>query len=314
LQPLAVAGPYSGGNPVTVAKFGTPQFGSTAQDRVDVLLGSITGTDFGRINVYAPGGGGMAMNLGVWNGTAIADIITLTKSGNVGIGTASPAYKLHVCRPHGDMLALQSSDNSRSMILGHNGDVSYLTYASGDDFHIKGTSGANLRLVISNLGNVGIGPTMPSEKLDVSGTVRCVNVVQTSDEQLKTDVRPLEGVLDKLDRVRAVSFQWNEKARALGARMDVRQIGVLAQNMEQVFPELVTMPDPAVLVELSKRQSEQTLTAQARQQFEEEVERVSYKAVDYSQLTVVLLEAVKELQAQNRSLEQRVQALENAAR
>jgi hypothetical protein len=111
-----------------------------------------------------------------------------------------------------------------------------------------------------------------------------------------------------------VSFRWNEKARSLGAHDDGKQIGVLAQELEQVFPELVSTPEPVTVDTLLQDYPEEMLTAEIRQKLQESAERSQYKAVSYSKLTVVLLEAVKELQAQNESLEQRLQALERESR
>lgn len=93
---LDVAGAYNSGQPVNVAKFGTSGFGSAAGDTAALLFGNISGTDFGRINIYAPGNADLAMNFGVWNGTSIADVMTLKKSGSVGIGTSAPSAKLEV--------------------------------------------------------------------------------------------------------------------------------------------------------------------------------------------------------------------------
>ncbi len=93
---LDIVGTYSSGSPVNVAKIGTNGFGSAAGDTVALLFGGIPGGDFGRINVYAPGSGDLAMNLGVWNGSSVADVMTLKKSGNVGIGTTAPGAMLEV--------------------------------------------------------------------------------------------------------------------------------------------------------------------------------------------------------------------------
>ena len=82
-------------------------------------------------------------------------------------------------------------------------------------------------------------------------------------------------MLPKLDGIRAVSFQWNAQAQALGNPAGRRQIGVLAQDVLPAFPELVT-----------------TQNLQGK----------DYQAVDYGRLTVVLLEAVKELKAETDAL------------
>jgi hypothetical protein len=203
--------------------------------------------------------------------------ILYESGGNVGVSTTAPGYKSgeirvssRICGDSGDYLWLQG-DNSRGIAFQ--------------------TDGPNERMHIDPSGNVGIGTTAPVCKLDVNGDIYCSGTYQPSDEQLKTEVQPLAGVLDKLDRIRAVSFRWNEKARTLGAKTSTRQIGVLAQELEQVFPELVRTPEPITVEELLKGRSEKTLTAEVRQRLQEDVEKARYKAVNYRELTVVLLEA-----------------------
>ena len=98
------------------------------------------------------------------------------------------------------------------------------------------------------------------------GTIQASTVALTSDIRLKTNIIPLTEVLEKLARLRGVSFEWNDEYKALGRGTGRREIGVIAQDIEAVFPELVT-----------------TWGA-------------GYKAVDYSKLSGVLIEAIKELQ------------------
>ena len=166
-------------------------------------------------------------------------------------------------------------------------------------------------------GDVGMGTSTPQARLDVNGTIRCVSLTQTSDAQLKTDVQTLGGVLDKLERIRGVSYRWNAQAQSLGARTNARRIGVLAQELEQVFPELVTTPEPVAEEELLTQYSKEMATPELRKQLRQDAERSHYKAVNYGELSAVLLEAVKELntkakglEAENASLRQRMDALE----
>jgi Chaperone of endosialidase len=107
---------------------------------------------------------------------------------------------------------------------------------------------------------------------------------ETSDERLKTNVRPVEGALQKLERIRGVEYESaeSESPYALGGVPGQSGIGVVAQEVEQVFPELVSV-------------------------YNAEHE---YKAVHYGGLTSVLIEAVKDLKAQNEELRSRIEALE----
>src|SRR5262249_27066212 len=107
----------------------------------------------------------------------------------------------------------------------------------------------------------------------------------SSDARFKTSVAPIEDALDKIEAIQGVAFDWNELYQSLGRSTGRREIGVIAQDVEKVCPELVS-----------------------------EWHDEGYKAVDYGRLTALLVEAVKELKAKNESLEQRIEALEEGGR
>jgi hypothetical protein len=120
-------------------------------------------------------------------------------------------------------------------------------------------------------GNVGIGTATPAYALDVNGTIRGTNV-SPSDARLKTNVRAIEHALDAVERLRGVRFDWKKDGKP--------SIGVIAQDVEKVYPELVsTAPD-------------------------------GMKSVDYGKLAGVFIEATKALRARNAALESRLDRLE----
>lgn len=138
---------------------------------------------------------------------------------------------------------------------------------------------ATERVRIDPNGQVGIGTTSPAFALDVAGTAHASSFPTSSDARLKVNVTPLVNVLEKLQKVRGISFDWNETYQSLGRSTKRREIGVIAQELEVVFPELVT------------RWGEQ-----------------GYRAVDYGRLTGVLIEAINELRGEHRA---QIKALEN---
>jgi len=86
--------------------------------------------------------------------------------------------------------------------------------------------------------------------------------VQSSDVKLKLEIETLDNTLDKLLSLRGVSFKWKN------SEQKSHQIGVIAQEIEKVFPEIVEMgPD-------------------------------NMKGVNYSGLIPILIEAIKEQQQQ----------------
>jgi hypothetical protein len=137
-------------------------------------------------------------------------------------------------------------------------------FYNNDDFHLTHTNNdyqthnATLTVLASN-GYVGIGRRDPAYALDVSGEIRGTNLTP-SDASLKTDVRTISHALDDVRRMRGVRFKWKANGKP--------SVGVIAQEVEAVYPELVsTDPDHV-------------------------------KSVEYAQLIGVLIEAVKEQQAQ----------------
>jgi hypothetical protein len=59
----------------------------------------------------------------------------------------------------------------------------------------------------------------------------------SSDERLKQDIRPLEGALEKLLRLKPVIFEWKEPEKQ--GNLTGPQMGFLAQDVESVFPDWV---------------------------------------------------------------------------
>lgn len=94
-----------------------------------------------------------------------------------------------------------------------------------------------------------------------------------SDERLKTKLGNLESALDKICAIDTFYYEANETAQALGYKAE-REVGVSAQSVQAVFPELVA-PAP--------------IDAQ-------------YLTVRYERLVAPIIEAIKELRAEVKSL------------
>jgi hypothetical protein len=90
-----------------------------------------------------------------------SDIVTIDTSGNVGIGTASPATNLHIQSASEPAITLFHTAVQAAQIgLDSSGSLT---------FGIDGSTGATERMKINTSGNVGIGISSPTEKLDVNG-------------------------------------------------------------------------------------------------------------------------------------------------
>jgi hypothetical protein len=102
-------------------------------------------------------------------------------------------------------------------------------------------------------------------KVKKSATAQSFNT--TSDERLKNDIRPINDALSSVLQLQGKSYRWNEDE-------DKQDIGLIAQDVEQIFPQLVAE------------------------------DANGFKAIAYSRLTAVLVEAIKEQQGQIESLQQ----------
>ena len=224
-------------------------------------------------------------------------------TGKVGIGIASPSNKLHIIGSENiPLLNVEQNGWGRALrVYNHNvcgiwvehagNHGMRITDAVGDGIHVEYSHHNGVHVDSANgwagyfggdgyfNGDVGLGTTTPSEKLDIEGDIECTTLHETSDDLLKNNIQTLDKALDNITKLRGVSFEWNEEAESVGATSGEKQIGVLASEVEQVFPELVSSPENG------------------------------YKSVDYTKLTAVLIEAVKELKSENKELRNNVDTL-----
>ena len=129
---------------------------------------------------------------------------------------------------------------------------------------------------IASNGNFGINNNSPTSKLDVVGDAKISGVVTatdfdaTSDIRLKTNVQPIEDPIAKVIQIEGVSFNWKKDNRPA--------LGVIADQVEKVLPQLVHGDDP--------------------------------KTVNYNGLVGLLIEVVKDQQKQIDTLSERLSKLE----
>jgi len=121
--------------------------------------------------------------------------------------------------------------------------------------------------------------------VDKDGNVGAAGKIPTSsDLRLKTSIEPLNDVLSRLEKIRGVYFEWNDVYKSLGGCTDRREIGLIAQEVEAVFPEVVMNWGDK-----------------------------GYLGIDYGRFSTVLVEAVKELNSITKGLHERIEHLERKA-
>lgn len=173
---------------------------------------------------------------------------------NVGLNTTSPNAKFHL---HGGSIWM--TGGSLTSILSGTGLRMFSDQSSGKGhiFSHNYSSGSGTDLIFQTTGgNVGIStnpgiwtgsgnmvgsapPVSSPIKLDVNGTFRSTYILLLSDARLKSNIKPLEHSLEKVMKLRGVSYSWN-KTFDKGLNLDdLPQIGFLAQEVEPVIPEAV---------------------------------------------------------------------------
>ncbi|MBU1046256.1 tail fiber domain-containing protein [Patescibacteria group bacterium] len=239
-------------------------------------------------------------------------------NGALGVGTPAPGRIMDVYESQSDpqMRISYDDDLYSEFNVSATGDLTIS--ASGGDVSVLNE---NLRvcsddgcpsvvsqiqdkgnLVVENsllaLGNVGIGGTVsPDYTLDVQGTLRAYGITDASDIRLKTNIRNLtrgrspysevtnggvrplsqtSATLQNIQKLRGVKFEWKDSTFGTGD-----QIGFIAQEVEKVYPELVSTDNDGL------------------------------KSVQYGKFTAVLLEAVKDLINWGETIEYRSARLED---
>jgi hypothetical protein len=151
----------------------------------------------------------------------------LATNGNVGIGTSTPATKLHLAGSGDTELSVQSTDNNRRWTLQASGNG---TADRAGSFQIIDRTAAANRLLITTSGNVGIGTATPATKLEVIGEITTTAVNITSDRNAKEAFAPVNA-RDILAKVAALPIsEWQYKTQG-----DARHIGPMAQDFREAF-------------------------------------------------------------------------------
>jgi Chaperone of endosialidase len=115
---------------------------------------------------------------------------------------------------------------------------------------------------------------------EVDGSLQCVSLTQTSDRRFKKLIVPIDSALDKIISLQGVSYYWDVDNFPDRNFSTTRQIGLIAQDVEKVVPEVVHTNDDG------------------------------YKSLSYDKLTAVLIEAVKRQQLMIESQGKRIADLE----
>jgi len=147
-----------------------------------------------------------------------------------------------------------------------------------DRFYFGRSGVSTTDLVINSAGNVGIGISSPTNLLTVKQTSATDPIADAwttySSRRWKTNAQPIPEALEKVQRLRGVSFDWKANGQ--------HDIGLIAEEVGEVIPEVVAYEENGT----------------------------DAKSVDYARLVAVLIEAIKE---QQQAIEQQQEAMATLA-
>jgi len=242
---------------------------------------------------------------GVWNGTEISTTYTAAKvtsvNGSTGVvtglattagtlaqfGTTTSSQLLGVISDEtgSGALVFATSPTLVTPDLGTPSAV-VLTNASGTANNLTAnianfinvtddtTTNATRYPIFANGTSGTITEQVSSSKLffnPSTGLLTSTDYNSSSDKRLKTNIKPVENALDKINALRGVSFDWKEGG--------AKAIGLIAQEAEKVIPEIVSQDENG------------------------------YLGIKYNNLIGVLIEAIKEQQKQINNLKNKIDKL-----
>jgi hypothetical protein len=255
---------YGGGvNYVTVSGYYGVNFATLGADRMRI-------TDIGCLVIGLGATNTAALSISRSSSTAsvLASSSIVLSNRNTGInGTIAGGIFIDTFRDIADPHysgGIWFTRNQIASNLSSSSDIVFGAMGSNSSSSIP----AEKMRIVGLSGNVGIGTSAPSEILHVIGNILASgNVTAYSDIRVKDNVQQIAGALDRVQRIRGVTYtrtDQDDKER--------RYAGVIAQEIEEVLPEAI-------------------------------FDNGKLKAVDYNATIGLLIEAIKELTARVAQLE-----------
>ena len=165
------------------------------------------------------------------------------------------------------------------------GDVQYVGNSANDYIEFDAASGTRIDFYV-NGAIAGAFRNDGAPELHCDGDIIAYSTT-ISDARLKEDVETIENASEKVSQLRGVEYTWKK-----GSRKGQREIGLIAQEVEEVVPSIVREKELVLVSGLDDSSA-------------------SYKTVDYEKLIALLIESNKEQQDIIAQLEERVIDLEN---
>jgi fibronectin-binding autotransporter adhesin len=271
---------------------------------------------------------GLPVIIGTGTGTA-SERMRIDAGGSVGIGTTAPDTRLHtvsndaatnvvtnVLRVGHDtsgtpaanygtglIFAGESSTTINQDMAGVDAIWTTATHASRASAlrfsTLTGGGALSEKMRIDGNGFVGILNNAPSVALDVTGDVEYSGTLtDVSDRRLKENILPLHGALENILQIEGVSFVMKNDPDKR------KEIGVIAQDVEAVFPELVRTKKDALKTKSVNYMGFIGYIIEAIKQMYAELNQ---KDLEHDKQIAEMQAEIKKLQLQNQQLMEKLQ-------
>jgi hypothetical protein len=239
-----------------------------------------SGTYIGNLN----GNGPLILLVG-GTGSSASEAVYISNGGNVGIGTTSPSAKLDVsgnARTSGYVLVNNHSDNTLGYRISNisGSSVSAMFVNSSNQLVIAAGAvdqvNLNKKVYVNGVAlGVNVSPSSTAGRIDASNDIVAYS---SSDERLKQNITPIANALDKVKSITGVEFDWKPEHKEAHGH-EGHDTGIIAQQVQDVMPSAVRTNDTGFL------------------------------AVRYEKLIGLLIEGMKEQQAQIDELKAKLDGL-----
>ncbi len=245
---------YNSGAGITIGSKNTFIGGETGA-KMDTFSGSIAVGYFAKVN---------CSNCAVIGGTG-------NNAVQMGIGTDNPASHLDILgtssstTPH--ILINESTGSYARMRWKNTSNASTYWDVAGRTSALNSQGSAELNFFYND-GSLNVLKLFGDGDATLAG-----NLMENSDRRLKKEISSISGVLYKLNQLHGYYYQWKNRPSPH------RQVGLIAQEVQQIFPELVREDDQGML------------------------------SVNYTKFVPLLIEGMKEQQEQIKTQQNQIQEL-----
>ena len=211
-------------------------------------------------------------------------------AGNVGIGSTVPVYSLDVLSDSVTIAGFRNTAKTSGIGIDSN-SITAIGSATTQNIIIgsKGTgnlvlqTNATSRVTVLGSGFVGIGNAEPAAELHVTGDLVTTGEITAgfSDIRLKDEITLIENPLEMMSNINGFYYRHNELAKSLGFSDDKREVGLSAQEVQKVLPEIVRKA-PFDIV----RDNDNNIASKSGE---------DYLTICYERLIPVIVESIKEL-------------------